>query len=98
MSHPVLPVVPRGTQPDISGVLSALGCFSFWGLFPIYFKLVGTVPPLEVLAHRVLGSALILLAVLAIWKQGLALRALAERIEHGEPVSDLDHITFAPAV
>ena len=75
MSHPVLPVVPRGPQPDISGVLSALGCFSFWGLFPIYFKLVGTVPPLEVLAHRVLGSALILLAVLAIWKQGPALRA-----------------------
>ena len=30
--------------------------------------------------------------------QALALRALAERIEHGEPVSDLDHITFAPAV
>ena len=47
----------------LAGVLNALGCFGLWGLFPVYFKLLQHVPALEVLAHRILGS-LLLLAVL----------------------------------
>jgi chloramphenicol-sensitive protein RarD len=50
----------------LTGVLSALGCFSFWGLFPIYFKLLEQVPPLEVVSHRILGSALVLLALIGL--------------------------------
>lgn len=48
----------------LAGVLNALGCFSIWGLFPVYFKLLHHVPALEVLAHRILGSALLLLALI----------------------------------
>ena len=62
--------------PDgaLIGLLSALGCFSFWGLFPIYFKLLAHVPALEVLAHRILGSAVLLLAMILAQQQWPALR------------------------
>lgn len=47
-----------------AGVAFALGAFLFWGLAPLYFKAVVALPPLEVLAHRVLWSVLLLAALL----------------------------------
>jgi chloramphenicol-sensitive protein RarD len=38
------------------GVISALIAYLVWGVLPVYFKLVGTVAPLEVLAHRVIWA------------------------------------------
>ncbi len=38
------------------GVAYALAAFGFWGLVPVYFKLLGQVPALEILAHRVVWS------------------------------------------
>nr|WP_228550790.1 EamA family transporter RarD [Endozoicomonas sp. OPT23] len=38
--------------------------FSIWGLVPIYFKLLDSVPSLEVLGHRVFWSVLLLLPLL----------------------------------
>ena len=57
------------------GLLNALGCFTLWGSFPIYFKLLQHVPALEVLAHRVLGSAVLLVILILAWGQWPALRA-----------------------
>ncbi len=34
------------------GALAAATAFFIWGLFPLYWKLVGAVPPLQLLAHR----------------------------------------------
>ncbi len=45
------------------GVLCAVAAYGCWGLIPLYFKTVAQVPPLEVLAHRVAWS-LVLLALL----------------------------------
>ncbi|MCC7219270.1 MAG: hypothetical protein IT490_00890, partial [Candidatus Contendobacter sp.] len=70
---PAVAVLPA--HRALAGVLNALGCFSFWGLFPIYFKLLQHVPALEVLAHRILGSALILLALVVLQGRGQALLA-----------------------
>lgn len=42
------------------GVLYGLAAFSFWGLGPIYFKAVGHVGTLEVMAHRVVWCVLLL--------------------------------------
>ena len=39
-----------------AGAVFALSAFTFWGLTPIYYKLLPHVPPVEVLAHRVLWS------------------------------------------
>lgn len=47
------------------GVVYGLAAFGAWGLLPLYFKAVGSVPPLELLAHRIVWS-LSLLAIVAI--------------------------------
>ncbi len=46
------------------GALLVLGAYVFWGLTPLFWRLLADVPPLEQLAHRVLW-ALPLLAVAA---------------------------------
>ncbi|SFB73491.1 EamA family transporter RarD [Massilia yuzhufengensis] len=52
-----------------SGILSAALAFLCWGLFPIYFHALGEVPPMQILAHRVLWSLAFLLVVLAVRRQ-----------------------------
>jgi chloramphenicol-sensitive protein RarD len=42
------------------GTIYAILAFTFWGLVPIYFKLVGNVDAFEVLIHRILWSILFL--------------------------------------
>lgn len=59
-----------------NGVLAAFTAFLIWGLAPLYFKAVGTVPPTEIVAHRVLWSALFLAALLALWRGFDGLRRL----------------------
>ena len=39
-----------------SGVLIGLMAYTMWGVFPIYFKMVESVPPFEVLGHRILWA------------------------------------------
>ena len=36
------------------------GAFTLWGLYPVYFKALGHVAPLEIVAHRILWSTLVL--------------------------------------
>ena len=45
------------------GFAAALGAYGAWGLFPLYFKALRQVPALEILAHRIVWSA-VFLAVL----------------------------------
>jgi chloramphenicol-sensitive protein RarD len=69
------PPWPRFADPALAGVASALGCFGLWGAFPVYFKTLGHVPALEVLAHRVWWSAALLLGLILAQGQWPALRA-----------------------
>lgn len=48
------------------GILYALLAFTFWGLFPVYFKTLHQVPALEMLAHRMAWSLLFVAAVLVV--------------------------------
>lgn len=52
----------RGKGAARAGGLYALAAYGLWGLFPLYFKAVATVPAVEVLAHRILWT----LAVIAV--------------------------------
>ena len=52
------------------GVLYAALAYVLWGLFPLYFKLLQTVAPLEILAHRIVWSIGFLALVLALKKHG----------------------------
>lgn len=63
MANPApLPDQNRDTLP---GFLYALGAYLLWGFLPIYMKALAAVPTLEVLAHRVIWSVPVALAVLA---------------------------------
>ncbi len=51
-------------------MLYAIASYVLWGLFPIYFKaLEAEVPPVDIVAHRVLWSFLFLMIVLTVRKQ-----------------------------
>jgi len=53
-----VPATPGSPAPHPSrvGASAALAAYTFWGLAPIYFKLIQSVPALEIIAHRVLWS------------------------------------------
>jgi chloramphenicol-sensitive protein RarD len=51
-----------------AGVLSAIGAYTLWGLLPIYWKSIHTVPALEVLCHRTVWSLAFVLLLL-LWKK-----------------------------
>jgi len=51
-----------------SGVVYAALAFAWWGLFPLYFRIVSGIDPGEVLAHRIVWCLLLMLALLA-WRR-----------------------------
>ncbi len=51
------------------GILLALGAYAIWGMFPIYFKSLHEIPPLEILLYRMIFSLLFLGGVLAVRRQ-----------------------------
>ncbi len=51
-----------------AGFSAALFAFFAWGLLPVYWKSLQTVPPLEILCHRVVWS-LLFVAVILTWQR-----------------------------
>jgi chloramphenicol-sensitive protein RarD len=54
------------------GYLFGIGAYVAWGFFPLYFKMLRPAGPLEILAHRVIWSALfigLLLTVARNWRR-----------------------------
>ncbi|MGH1507259.1 EamA family transporter RarD [Ralstonia solanacearum] len=58
------------------GVIFALLAYTMWGLFPLYFKLLKSVTPLEILSHRVIWSLAVMVGVLAVKRHWAWLWAL----------------------
>ena len=50
------------------GYILGLGAYIIWGLFPLYFKAIQSVPAVEIIVHRVLWSALFGSILLLFWK------------------------------
>lgn len=50
---------------SLSGFLYALVAYLLWGFLPLYMKALAHIPPVEVIAHRVIWSVPVALAVLA---------------------------------
>lgn len=61
------------------GILSAGSAFTLWGIFPLYLKLLKSVPSLEILSHRVLWSAIFLGLILAFRRQWDWMRSIRAR-------------------
>ncbi|WP_333817735.1 EamA family transporter RarD [Tabrizicola sp.] len=56
---------PAATSGDsLSGFLYALTAYLLWGFLPLYMKALAHIPPPEVIAHRVVWSVPVALAVL----------------------------------
>jgi len=51
------------------GILFAALAYTVWGLFPIYFKSLQGVPPMEILMHRIVWALGFLLIVLTVRRQ-----------------------------
>jgi chloramphenicol-sensitive protein RarD len=51
------------------GVIYGLAAYFLWGFYPIYFKALHIVPPLQILTHRVVWSFFALLLVLTARKE-----------------------------
>ena len=55
----------NSSDPDHRrGMAAATAAFMFWGLLPIYFKWLGAVPELEIIAHRILWAVPVLVVIL----------------------------------
>lgn len=70
-----MPETPR--RHTATGIAYAAAAYVAWGVFPLYFRQLAGVPAVEILAHRILWSAVfmaLLVTVLRRW--GEALRAL----------------------
>ncbi|RNC65089.1 MAG: EamA family transporter RarD [Desulfuromonadales bacterium] len=57
------------------GVVYALAAYLMWGFFPIYFKALSGVTPLEVLSHRIAWSVVTLALILTIARRWEGVRA-----------------------
>ena len=64
------------------GIGYALLAFSAWGFLPIYWKLLDTVPSLEILAHRMVWSVLFLMGLLAVQKRLGEFRDLLKTLKY----------------
>lgn len=54
------------TTLDGRGVAAAVGAYAMWGLFPAFWGLLSPAAPVEVLAHRIAWTALLMIAVLTL--------------------------------
>ncbi|WP_426151340.1 EamA family transporter RarD [Pseudomonas sp. DC3000-4b1] len=50
------------------GYVLGLTAYIIWGVFPIYFKLLQSVPSMEIIVQRVLWSAVFAVLTLLVWK------------------------------
>ena len=57
MIAPSAPARPQG------GILLGIGAYAIWGLLPLYMHLLSAVSPLQVVANRVIWSAILLVGV-----------------------------------
>jgi chloramphenicol-sensitive protein RarD len=51
------------------GLLLGLGAYLLWGAFPLYFRALRHVDAVQIVAHRILWSLVLLAALLTIWRR-----------------------------
>ena len=59
-----------------TGLVYALVSYGAWGIFPLYWKMLLSVPPQQILAHRIIWSMIFLMLILAWRREKLFLQYL----------------------
>jgi len=62
-----------------AGIWFALAAYGYWGVAPVYFKFVEFASPLEIVAHRVVFSVVLLAMLIMVRGQLYTLRRLGKR-------------------
>ena len=57
------------------GILYAIGAYLMWGLFPLYWKQLETIPALQLIGHRIAWSFILLIIVIFVTRQWNNFRA-----------------------
>lgn len=65
------------TAATRNGLILGVSAYVLWGLLPLYLHLLQGVPALQVLAHRVLWSVLLLAVIVLVMRRGGAILAAA---------------------
>ena len=53
-----------GEAKRLNGLPEAVGAYTIWGFMPLFFKQLQGISPVEIVAHRVMWSVLLVLAIL----------------------------------
>lgn len=53
-----------GDTKRLNGLPEAVGAYTIWGFMPLFFKQLQGISPVEIVAHRVMWSVLLVLAIL----------------------------------
>lgn len=67
------------TELDRRGVAAAIGAYAIWGLFPAFWPLLAPAVPVEVLAHRIAWTAVLMVVVISLTRRWSELRKLSGR-------------------
>jgi len=73
------------------GIAFALSAYIFWGLHPIYWKLLQSVPSVEIVSHRIIWSFVFFVIIISIRKEW---KGLSRKIKESNNKS----ILFIPAL
>jgi len=65
----------NASSPTRDGLISAFFAYFIWGVLPVYWKILGIVPPLELIAWRVAGCG-VLAWIIILFRSRLVLKAL----------------------
>src|ERR671915_474072 len=69
-----------GLMPEVRrGMVFGIAAYALWGLFPLYFPLLKPAGAAEILAHRMVRSLLVMVAILAVWRHWSWWRRLTRR-------------------
>ncbi len=60
-----------------TGFALGLSAYALWGVLPLYFKAIERIPPVNIVAHRVLWSVPLLAAMVVVLRRGPMLRQVA---------------------
>jgi chloramphenicol-sensitive protein RarD len=69
-------------EESVKGTLAVLLTYAMWGLMPIYWKMLSSVPPIEILGHRAIWGCVFSLFLLTLTR-GMGSVASLFRVNRG---------------
>ena len=63
-------------QPSGTGIALVLGCYTLWGVFPLYFRLLAEAGSVEIIGHRIVWTLVTCLGLVAVRRRWGRLRRI----------------------